>query len=283
MPKSVYWVFLSALMLATPAASQAIGDAWPDARPDRIIRTPNWSDYNVYPPAARRKNQEGTVVAAVLVDATGTPTNCRIETSSGHAELDAGTCSLLMEMRFVPAHAANGEPVASQFRRIMHWILDDPRPFASSALEARLAVEDGKVSDCAVTRAQGPYSDLWSTIACSFFRDADHYLGDKARKVKTALIAVRLDAGDQDALLGQPWPDYPLVSRQRVEFTVNKEGDPSDCKIVIEQGFGPAGLNTLSMCGRLLSDLWLKKATNRHGTFETRVYAVEGDVTPLTP
>ncbi|WP_162875473.1 energy transducer TonB [Sphingomonas crusticola] len=274
MARTRYWPGLPALALALASAarSQDAAPAWPDVAPQRVRETPDWSDYHTYPPAARRRNQEGRVVAALRVDPAGIPAECRIETSSGHPELDAGTCELMMSMRFDPAQGADGKPIFSTFRRGMRWILGDPRPFASSALEARLQLERGELRQCEISQASGAYVALWSMTACSFFRDTAHYLGAHATTAQAATIAVRLDAGDQDPLLNAPWPSGQLIAQQRVTFTVNKEGDPSDCQTVEDRGFGPKGLNTLASCGRLLSDLWLKKATGRQGTFETRVY-----------
>jgi TonB family protein len=260
-----------ALFVAAPAQSQDDGTVWPTVAPERILSTPDWSDYQVYPETARRKSQEGRVVAGLLIDIGGTPSACRIDTSSGYPELDSGTCALMMTMRFVPAHDMSGQAVASTFRRTMRWVLGDARPFASGSLDARLDIVDGRLAGCDVT-AKGGYVAYWSMTACSFFADTAYYFGSNAATVRHARIAVRLDAADQDPLLDEPWPDGQPISQQRVTFTINKEGDPSECKILLDRGFGPRGLNNLSPCGRLLSDLWLKKAKGRHGTFETRVY-----------
>ncbi len=263
-----------ALFVAAPGQAQDDGATWPTVPPERALSGPNWSDYHVYPEAARRKSQEGRVVAGLLVDTAGTPSACRIDASSGYPELDSGTCALMMTMRFVPAHDSTGQAVPSVFRRTMRWVLGDARPFVSGSLQARLDIFEGKVIGCEVTAAKGGYVAYWSMTACSFFADASYYLGSNAATVRRAIIAVRLDAADQAPLIAEPWPDGQPISQQRVAFTINKEGDPSDCKILLDRGFGPRGLNNLSPCGRLLSDLWLKKAKGRQGMFETRVYSV---------
>lgn len=68
-----------------------------------------------YPAEAQRNGEEGTVRAALTVDATGRVANCTIIQSSNHESLDNATCNILSRRaRFIPARDASGNPVASR-------------------------------------------------------------------------------------------------------------------------------------------------------------------------
>ena len=65
-----------------------------------------------YPRAARRTRIEGTVRVHFTVGADGRAGGCRVVITSGNAELDATTCSLIeRRFRFEPARDAEGRPV----------------------------------------------------------------------------------------------------------------------------------------------------------------------------
>jgi periplasmic protein TonB len=64
----------------------------------------------VYPPLARRRNYEGTVILDVLVDTRGRATEVRIAHSSGHASLDQSALASVRRWRFEPARRS-GTPI----------------------------------------------------------------------------------------------------------------------------------------------------------------------------
>lgn len=69
-----------------------------------------------YPMAALRKEEQGTVRAALLVDAKGKPSKCVMRESSGSNALDQTTCQVLMSRaRFVPAKGVDGQPTATVY------------------------------------------------------------------------------------------------------------------------------------------------------------------------
>jgi len=260
-------------MAGWPAQAQTNGDVWPTATSGKIISTPNWSDYRVYPPAARRRGQEGRVFAEVLVGVDGVPTKCRMRQSSGSPELDAGTCSLMLSMRFEPATDSKGVPVQSVWARRINWLLDDPRPFASSMVDAELQAGQ----PCRVVRAEGAYATWWSSVACTFFADRKYLLGTNAATNKVATVSARLDANDGRSFAVRPWPNGTMIAREIVSFEIDQKGDAIKCRASVSTGFGPRGLNDLSPCGRLVSSLWLKKAEGKRGSIETRVYLAADD------
>ena len=270
---------------AAAAAAQSTSDLnseiWPTARAGAVRATPDWSDYRIYPRAALRKDQEGLVVPELLVGPDGTPVACRIVKSSQFAELDAGSCSLMMQMRFEPARDAVGLPVPSRYSRPLLWGLTDPRPFASSMISARVSIEHGRFTRCEVIGGEGPYVAYWSALACYTFRDPAYFFGARKDENLDATIEVRLDAGDGAPFLHRPARGGLLSAEEKVSFAIDAAGAASNCTPLISRGFGPRGMNNLSPCGRLLSTLWFKdppkNAPPKRGLFETRVLLQRAD------
>jgi TonB family protein len=84
----------------------------------------NWFRSEDYPASALRRETEGTVRTRSQVDTDGRITGCEVEKSSGDADLDDVTCSLLMARgRFVPARDAEGKPISTRFTFTMTWQL----------------------------------------------------------------------------------------------------------------------------------------------------------------
>ena len=79
---------------------------------------------DAYPTEALRAEQQGRTVADLLVDATGTPVGCTIQTSSGSRSLDVATCSIAIgRIRFEPARDGRGAAKASHYRLPVRWVL----------------------------------------------------------------------------------------------------------------------------------------------------------------
>jgi TonB family protein len=66
-----------------------------------------------YPLQAVMQSRGGVVGVAILVDAQGTPTECRITSDSGDGSLNAVACEGLMKARFDPALDVEGKPMKS--------------------------------------------------------------------------------------------------------------------------------------------------------------------------
>lgn len=62
-----------------------------------------------YPAQAMREEREGRTSYRLTIGANGTPTACDITVSSGHADLDAETCSVLMGRARFPMIDPNGD------------------------------------------------------------------------------------------------------------------------------------------------------------------------------
>ena len=260
--------------MAQAADNQSYSPAWPEAKPGPIVDTPDWSDYRVYPPAARRANQEGRVTAELLVGPDGKPQQCRILITSFFSELDTGTCDVMLQMRFTPARDLRGNAVPSHFIRRVNWRLTDPMRFGSAFLRAHVTLEGGRLRDCEVAEAAGPYLSLWMAATCAILSDTPYYFG--TRQSGDASVEFRLDADDQATFPQTALDPRECSCPERVRFTISASGDASQCIPEEQRGFGARGLNNMSPCGRLLSILWfeapVQKAPQRTGIFETRVF-----------
>jgi TonB family protein len=101
----------------------------PDPRKARSVVKGNPGQFfsaDAYPPEALRAEEQGRTVADLLVDRTGTPTGCTIETSSGSRSLDAATCSIAIgKIRFDPARDKKGVAIVSHYRLPVRWVLPE--------------------------------------------------------------------------------------------------------------------------------------------------------------
>lgn len=280
-PVSGHYSNRAVWMLQGPPPSPA---GWPSVAPEGVKATPDWSDPRLYPMSAQKKNEEGSLSAALLVGSNGVPQDCRILKSSTFADLDAGTCKLMMQMRFEPAHDARGDPIPSAYSRDVNWLLIDPRPFASSTLKMRASISDGRQISCQVVGGEGPYVLAWSTLACPLLKDLPYYFGAHASKRANVSVEFRLDAGDGALFLNRPWDAAPLIASEKVSFSVDKEGEPSECTTLSTNGFGPRNPTDTSPCPSLLGLLWFyppePNAPPRKGFLETRVYLVGEEPAP---
>lgn len=87
-----------------------------------------------YPRAARRARLEGRVRVRFTVSADGRATECRVTTSSGHAQLDSATCRLIeRRYRFEPARDARGRRVPEARAWEQRWWLERPAPAAGGS------------------------------------------------------------------------------------------------------------------------------------------------------
>jgi len=95
---------------------------YPPGSPIPILGSGPWVMTEDYPSAALREGREGVVAYALDVGTDGMPIACSITTSSGHADLDERTCTLLTRRaRFEQAKDAKGNPVRAVFTGRMRW------------------------------------------------------------------------------------------------------------------------------------------------------------------
>jgi TonB family protein len=80
----------------------------------------SWVTNKDFPTSA--KGESGTTKYSLQVDITGQVTACDILASSGFADLDQATCSLMTSRgRFVPATNEFGKPIAGIHVQSIHW------------------------------------------------------------------------------------------------------------------------------------------------------------------
>ena len=99
-----------------PAPKQAAKAAQPRGNPG------NWVTPDDYPSRALREERAGTTGFRLAIDANGKVTDCQITSSSGHGDLDAEACKMLMRRaRFRPAEDSSGNAMASSYASRVVW------------------------------------------------------------------------------------------------------------------------------------------------------------------
>jgi protein TonB len=132
------------------AASAHPSPATPSGHPGE------WASDNDYPTAALRDNVQGDVRFVLTIGADGVPTQCEISASSGNADLDGTTCTLMLQRaRFNPATDANGRPTHGTYTSSVRWRIPDEGkaalpPPGSETVEYDV-LPDGSVANCTVS------------------------------------------------------------------------------------------------------------------------------------
>jgi len=90
--------------------------------PEPIGNPGNWVRASDYPANMLRNGEEGTSRYQVRVGANGVPTACFTVGSSGHFQLDARACNMVMSRaRFRPGRNASGNPAAGLYSGSHRW------------------------------------------------------------------------------------------------------------------------------------------------------------------
>jgi TonB family protein len=89
-----------------------------------------------YPLASIRKQETGTSVIELKVDASGTVTDTSVRQSSGSRLLDQAAAQSLSACRFKPARDSTGTPMVSSYPMRFEWRLEDAPPDPWVALRA---------------------------------------------------------------------------------------------------------------------------------------------------
>lgn len=267
----------SALYLLLLVAAQAVRSGNPsqaNVTPPEIISTPDWSDFRIYPKAALDRDEEGRVQARIIIGADGVPRRCDVTSTSNFKELDAGTCELMMKMRFKPARDSKGGLIQSSYQRSSEWRLTEPARFEPGTLTVSAQIRNGLLNTCDILRVSGPYEDIWRRTACSFLTDTPYFFKASAISSANAVVEVKIDPREPSEKGPTPQTSDTPVAAEKIAFEIDGGGNPVNCKPLEQFGFGPRGLNNLSPCGRFLSSLWFEVSPGmpKRGTIETRVY-----------
>ncbi len=124
-------VLVSALL--APAASQTVAST-SDTPPELITRQTRLPQD--YPWESLQRNEQGVVAVQYVVDEKGDVAECTIESSSGHARLDAAACPIVRRWKFKPA-TLDGKPTSA--------LLADSIPFFLANIVAPGDIEDSGV------------------------------------------------------------------------------------------------------------------------------------------
>ncbi|MES2904645.1 MAG: energy transducer TonB [Pseudomonadota bacterium] len=138
--------------------------AWIVPTPAKRVRVTNMEVFNEtnYPFWANHNALEGEVPFRVAVDASGRALGCEVIERSNVADLDRGTCDLLMEqVRFAPALDARGRPIAGIYRQTIRWRLEDraPYPVADESVRAIVTVDAQGRRQCRIEASPGAEVD----------------------------------------------------------------------------------------------------------------------------
>lgn len=121
-------------------------DAPPVSYPERLNRDvrpigspDDWFTDKDYPSKSKRQGAEGSVTYTLTIDTNGRANVCSILASSGHADLDAAVCPILMRRgRFEPK-VVDGKAVQSVYHSWHSWVIPEkggPAPARQSAAKS---------------------------------------------------------------------------------------------------------------------------------------------------
>ena len=106
----------------------------------------NWDViHKLYPPRALAAGEEGLVGFIVEMDATGSPTTCKITHTSGHPLLDLETCQLIMEHATFSRPAGISPSQKTSYEGVVNWRL--PTKPATAVPVPPKAIAQSTVSD----------------------------------------------------------------------------------------------------------------------------------------
>lgn len=91
--------------------------------PARLIGSPQqWITYDDYPARALREQREGTADFRLTFNERGSVVACEVTSSSGHADLDAATCTIARRRaRFYPGKDRAGNPMGGTYSNRIRW------------------------------------------------------------------------------------------------------------------------------------------------------------------
>ncbi len=105
----------------------------PEPKPgfDPVVARPKndparWLSDNDYRSSWARRDLTGLARFRLEIAADGRVTGCTVTGSTGHAELDEATCTLVSRRaRFEPARGSNGQPVTGSYSSSVLWELPE--------------------------------------------------------------------------------------------------------------------------------------------------------------
>jgi TonB family protein len=226
-----------------------------------------WVTNDDYPERAMREEREGVAGFRLTIDANGLPTDCEITTSSGHADLDAATCTLVRERsRFTPARDRRGKPIVGTYSNRIIWQIpgleeDEYRPsgfimgnasmaksLPRAALpESGLMMLDADEHYPAAARAAGEQGmvrmtlniDIAGTVTGCAVTD-----GSGSRVLDDAACALMRDKGRFLPALDIKGQPTPALFAAEWNWILPPESDAADAAVAGPRRLGPFPLNS---------------------------------------
>lgn len=97
------------------------------ARPRHLGKPSTWLRSKDYPSTALRMGKTASIQFRLMIDQTGTPSACKVQSATQSPEFIDLTCKLLMQRaRFSPALDAQGQMVPSYYTNTVNWIIRRP-------------------------------------------------------------------------------------------------------------------------------------------------------------
>ncbi|WP_421852856.1 energy transducer TonB [Novosphingobium sp.] len=108
-----------------------------------------WITADDYPETLLTSDKEGALAVALEIDEKGQPFACKVVETSGEADLDATTCSLLTKRaRFSPARDKAGRPIKSTYTQSVSWKIPREK-LITQGFKVTFAVEKtGELTNC---------------------------------------------------------------------------------------------------------------------------------------
>jgi len=203
---------------------------------------------DAYPFWARNLEVEGKVRVKVEVDVAGRPIACEILESSGSAEIDGGTCALLVEKgRFAPATDRKGKRVAGNFVRAIRWQLEERKALAVIDSHVRTIFtlgKSGEVTGCRYELSSDLTVDDIDKRMCKEFGAmpamAAMYGGPEFDWLPWLFVMETSQfagTGEGAATVGSR-PGEQAFDHVRSRLTIDPRGNVTRCEI-IERGHAP--------------------------------------------
>ena len=199
-----------------------------------------------YPVDAVRAGAEGTAHVRVRVNPEGGAESCKVVTSSGNADLDGQTCSVILARgRFSPGKDSRHRPVLADAEVRIHWALPDtgPEDLWTEQKSVLTIGPEGELRNCQI---RAVIASKWVDAPPRVCEEAnDHYSTDfllAAREQSKLHDAVLVD--DQFLLFGtnEPWPTpgvgpgEKLLGVLSLQMSVGKGGALKSCSVVRSEG-----------------------------------------------
>jgi len=204
-----------------------------------------WIEPDDYPASAVAAEHEGATTVALEVDEHGRPSACTVASSSGYAQLDDLTCTLLVERaRFTPATDDAGRAVASIFAQRVAWRIPRERLITQGAKITFAVGPDGELAECTIVKYQSLDGDLRCDPEMVDVM-AEEFLPSTLDGYRSVSILLAMEVADSAI-------QVPRVVREdrtvitRAVITVSSAGVVLSCRSEVEQEIGG---RVLDLCG----------------------------------